>query len=56
MTNFKAKGPTKGTAPYNGKPATMAKVVSLHLEGKRKEALQEIDRLVETGQGSPDVY
>ena len=42
--------PVTATAP------TLAKAASLHLEGNRREALLEIDRLIEAGGGGPEAY
>ena len=33
-----------------------ARAVSLHLEGKRKEALDELDRALHAGKGDPEIH
>jgi len=46
-----------GTASERGNgPASLAKGVSLHMEGKLDAALQEINRALEGGDESPEVY
>src|SRR5580692_7438174 len=44
-------------APVNGKAASpaLARSVALHLEGKRKEALREINTAIENGEESAEV-
>ncbi len=44
-------------APANGKAASpaLARSVALHLEGKRKEALKEINTAIENGEESAEV-
>ncbi len=44
-------------APVNGKAASpaLARSVALHLEGKRKEALREINTAIENGEESVEV-
>ena len=39
-----------------GHPATLAKAVSLHLAGKREEALKELQRAVAAGESSAEIY
>src|SRR5258708_15467836 len=38
------------------KQATLARAVSLHMEGKLKEGLEEINRTLESGDGSLETY
>src|ERR1700687_3038374 len=38
------------------KPATLARAVSLHMEGKLKEGLEEINRTLEGGDGSLETF
>src|SRR3954469_3940646 len=47
-------GTTNGAA--NGSASALAKAVSLHLEGKRKEALQELKGAISSGGDSAEVY
>src|SRR5205807_10040048 len=54
MSQFKPNGAPVNTARPN--PASLAKVVSLHIEGKRKEALEEIERVLRSGQPTPEGY
>src|ERR1700683_4795996 len=43
--------------PANGKAASpaLARSVALHLEGKRKEALRELNTAIENGEETPEV-
>src|SRR3974377_304754 len=45
---------TAGGGP-RASPA-LARAVSLHLEGKRKEALRELNTAMEAGEESPEIY
>jgi hypothetical protein len=36
--------------------SAVAKAVALHLEGKRPEALRELNRAMEAGEDSPEVF
>ena len=36
--------------------SAVAKAVTLHLEGKRPEALRELNRAMESGEDSPEVF
>src|SRR5260370_42544806 len=38
------------------KPATLARAVSLHMEGKLKEGLDEINRALDAGDGSLETF
>src|SRR5258707_6374461 len=38
------------------KPATLARAVALHMEGKLKEGLDEINRTLESGDGSLETF
>ena len=49
----------KTSAPRaNGKTVTpsLARAVALHLEGKRKEALRELNNAIEAGEETPEVF
>ena len=35
---------------------TLGKAVALHLEGKLKEALTELDHAIETGEGTAEIH
>src|SRR5262249_23224744 len=50
------KSKSKSQARAANAPASLAKAVSLHMEGKLNEALQEINRALEAGEESADVY
>src|ERR1700694_4117042 len=48
---------TKSDAnPGSTKPPTLARAVSLHMEGKPKEALEEINRVLENGEETPELF
>src|SRR5579863_6100089 len=58
MSGRKNGSDTAGTAlRTNGKAVSpaLAKSVSLHLEGKRKEALKELNTAIEAGEETPEV-
>ena len=38
------------------KPASLSRAVSLHMEGKLKEALDEINRVLEAGDETPELF
>ena len=38
------------------KAASLAKAVSLHMEGNLEDALAEINRVLETGEGTLEIY
>src|SRR5438477_4586151 len=46
---------TKDT-PSQMIPAPLARAVALHLEGKRKEALRELNGAIEHGTDTPEIY
>ena len=48
---------TPTDAPVNGKAGSpaLARSVALHLEGKRKEALREINTAIENGEESAEI-
>src|ERR1700704_2587851 len=61
--NPKSKKPEEGKSGANGQAngqgnsaSALAKAVSLHLEGKRKEALQELKGAIASGGDSAEVY
>src|SRR5438552_3991960 len=62
MSQFKPNGsptsigdsPSVSDGAVNG--ASLANVVSLHIEGRRQQALQEIERVLEGGQLTAEVY
>src|SRR5947209_6166304 len=67
MSQFKKRPGQAGAGPdaysvngksLNGKanPVALARAVSLHLEGKRAEALSEVNRLIESGDATAEVY
>src|SRR5216110_3108537 len=51
-------GRKTGTETASGKTVapSLARAVSLHLEGKRKEALRELNGAIENGHESAEVY
>jgi len=42
--------------PGLAKPASLSRAVSLHMEGKLKEALDEINRVLEAGDETPELF
>src|ERR1700733_15310589 len=49
--------PNSRTSSAGGaKAASLAKAVSLHMEGKLDEALKEINRVLETGESGLEIY
>src|SRR6202140_3740317 len=42
--------------PGSAKPASLSRAVSLHMEGKIKEALEEINRVLEAGDETPELF
>src|SRR3954447_19843874 len=51
-----AKAANGAAAATNTSASALAKAVSLHLEGKRKEALQELKGAISSGGDSAEVY
>ncbi len=47
---------SRTTSPDIAKAASLAKAVSLHMEGKLDEALAEINRVLETSEGTLEVF
>ncbi|MGD0136357.1 MAG: hypothetical protein ABSE57_30315, partial [Bryobacteraceae bacterium] len=47
---------SRTSSPSTAKAASLAKAVSLHMEGKLDEALAEINRVLETGEGTLEIY
>src|SRR5437899_2866221 len=48
---------TKSDAnPGSAKPPSLARAVSLHMEGKPKEAVEEINRIIEAGEETPELF
>src|SRR5207245_104768 len=57
MSQAKSKTPSSGGATKTAaKPASLARAVSLHLEGKLPEALDEINRTLQNGEGPFETY
>ncbi len=52
MSQLKSKDGAAGSA----KPASLGKAVSLHLEGKLQEALNEMQRVLESGDASLEAF
>ena len=52
------KKKTDAASSANGQAvsASLARAVSLHLEGKRKEALRELNTAIEGGEQGVDIY
>ena len=54
------RSPQPDGGEKNGAAATasgcLARAVTLHLAGKREEALKQLERAVDTGEASPEVY
>ena len=50
-----SKGPAE-TKKQGAVSAFLARAVALHLEGKRQEALQELQNAVQAGEDSPEVH
>src|SRR3954454_10869595 len=50
------KAANGGANGQSGSASALAKAVSLHLEGKRKEALQELKGAISSGGDSAEVY
>src|SRR3984957_14561328 len=48
--------PTSRTSVDTAKAASLARAVSLHMEGKLDEALGEINRVLETGDGTLEMF
>jgi hypothetical protein len=48
--------PANGRANGQGVSPALARAVSLHLEGKRKDALRELNTAMEAGEESPEIY
>src|SRR3984893_19497322 len=42
--------------PGLAKPASLSRAVSLHLEGQPKEALEEINRVLQAGDETPELF
>ena len=51
-----SKTTSKTSSQDSVKPASLAKAVSLHMEGKLAEALDEINRVLETGEGTLEIF
>ncbi len=51
-----AMNPTPGDSVYTNANSALAKAVSLHLEGRSKEALKELDRALESGERRNESY
>src|SRR5580704_13335181 len=45
-----------GRSNGQGASPALARAVSLHLEGKRKDALRELNTAIEAGEESPEIY
>ena len=58
MSTPKTGTPTKAAAQTESKAVSpaLARAVSLHLEGKHKEALQELNTALENGEESTEIY
>src|SRR5208337_3220234 len=47
---------TPRTSLESAKTASLAKAVSLHMEGKLAEALEEVNRVLESGDGTLEIF
>src|SRR5882762_10632594 len=58
MSQFKSRSSssTDVGSKNPAKPASLARAVSLHMEGKLKEGLEEINRTLESGDGSLETF
>ena len=46
----------KSVTPVQAGAAFLARAVSLHLAGKRDEALQQLQRAIQSGEASPEIH
>jgi len=56
MSGKKKTDGASGVSSTQPVSAPLARAVSLHLEGKRKEALRELNTAIESGEESADIY
>ena len=56
MSGKKKTDAAPGAANGQAVSASLARAVSLHLEGKRKEALRELNTAIENGDQGVDIY
>ena len=56
MSGKKKTDAASGSANAQPVSASLARAVSLHLEGKRKEALRELNTAIENGDQGADIY
>src|SRR5271168_2361849 len=56
MSQPTSRTPSPAATRDAAKAASLAKAVSLHMEGKLDEALAEINRVLETGEGTLEIF